>query len=81
MHTEKPPKTTEKNTEKQQTVENQALAEILFGFSVLRKNPTLKPLPDPYPTQALPYPFFEYISVLLKNWKTKNKKQSKLLGE
>jgi hypothetical protein len=39
-------KATEKTTEKQQTVENQALAKILFGFSVSRKKAPLKP-PDP----------------------------------
>jgi hypothetical protein len=49
--TEKPPKShrkaTEKTTEKHQTVENQALAKILFGFSVCRKDPPTKPADPP----------------------------------
>jgi hypothetical protein len=47
--TEKPPKSHRKATEKHRTVENQALREILFGFSVCRKRPPTKP-DRPHPT-------------------------------
>jgi len=38
-------KATEKDTEKHQSIENQALDGILFGFSVFRKNVYPKPNP------------------------------------
>jgi hypothetical protein len=63
-------KATEKTTEKQQTLENQALAKILFGFSVLPKRPTHQARRPAHPLarflQSRPS-FFLYISVKLKN--------------
>jgi hypothetical protein len=68
LSTEKPPKSHRKATEKRQIVENQALAKILFSFSVLLPRPA-------YPTHPHPWhdfctarnSTFLYISFLLKN--------------
>ncbi len=75
-------KATEKPTEKQQTVENQALDETLFGFSVLPKRPH-QTRPHPPTDQSVSWhdfcrqgPRFFYTFQLY--WKTE-KKSSKSL--
>jgi len=84
--TEKPPKSyrkaTEKDTEKHQTVENQALAEIFFGFSVFLPKHTPRPTPTPWHDFCMPPARFFYTFLYhRKNRKTKNKKQRKTLRE
>jgi len=75
-------KATEKDTEKHQTVENQALAEIFFGFSVYSKNPLTRPTPTPWHDFCMPPARFFYTFLYhRKNRKTKNKKQRKTLRE
>jgi hypothetical protein len=81
-------KATEKDTEKHQTLENQGLAKILFGFSVFRKTDPTSP-PDPPTDQSVswhdfcrqdPQQFYTFF-YHRNNRKIKNKKQRKPLRE
>jgi len=84
--TEKPPKSyrkaTEKDTEKHQTVENQALAEIFSVFRFFYPNIPQDPPPPRWHDFCMPPARFFYTFLYhRKNRKTKNKKQRKTLRE
>jgi len=69
-----------KATAKRQTVENQALREILCSFAVLLPKHTPKPTPHPLARFLhVTRPFFLYISLSLQKLQNKKQKTKKII--
>jgi len=62
-----------KNCEKKQTLENQALDEFLYAFTLMRKNPPPRPANLPLPT-PLQKPRFFYTFTHKRNKRNKMRK-------